>query len=68
MPPRRDPDNNVPPHIQKMMEAQAQLMQAVTQTVTQLNNNMQNNNNINPPPPPPPHPPQVDMLTRFLRL
>ncbi|KAK1618870.1 hypothetical protein QYE76_024387 [Lolium multiflorum] len=50
-----------------MMEAQAQLMQAVTQTITQLNNNMQNNNN-NPPPPPPPPPPQVDMLTRFLRL
>jgi hypothetical protein len=61
MPPRRDPE--VPAYIQQMMEAQAQLMQAVTQTITQLNNNMQNNNN-----PPPQPPPQVDMLTRFLRL
>src|SRR3954467_1671633 len=58
-----------------MMEAQAHLMQAVTQTITQLNNNMQNNNmqnnnnnNNNPPPPPPPPPSQQDHLTRFLRL
>jgi hypothetical protein len=43
------------------MEAQAQLMQVVTQFIA----NSQNNNN-NPPPPPPP--PQVDMLARFLRL
>jgi hypothetical protein len=50
-----------------MMEAQAQLMQVVTQTIAQLNNNLQNNNN-NPPPPPPPPPPQQDRLTRFLRL
>ncbi|KAM0869459.1 hypothetical protein ACQ4PT_040664 [Festuca glaucescens] len=65
MPPRREPE--VPAYIQQMMEAQAQLMQAVTQTITQLNNHMQNNNN-NPPPPPPPPPPQQDRLTRFLRL
>jgi hypothetical protein len=61
MPPRHEPE--VPSYIQQMMEAQAQLMQAVTQTITQLNNNMQNNND-----PPPQPPPQVDMLTRFLRL
>jgi hypothetical protein len=69
MPPRREPE--VPAYVQQMMEAQAQLMQAVTQTITQLNNNMQinnNNNNNNPPLPPPPPPPHVDMLTRFLRL
>src|SRR3954469_10966928 len=68
MPPRREPE--VPAYIQQMMEAQAQLMQAVTQTITQLNNNMQNNNhnNNNQPPPPPPPPPQQDRLTRFLRL
>ncbi|KAK1680455.1 hypothetical protein QYE76_041303 [Lolium multiflorum] len=65
MPPRREPE--VPAYVQQMMEAQAQLMQAVTQTITQLNNNMQNNNNNNNPPPPPPRP-HVDMLTRFLRL
>ncbi|KAK1601857.1 hypothetical protein QYE76_018856 [Lolium multiflorum] len=64
MPPRREPE--VPAYVQQMMEAQAQLMQAVTQTITQLNNHMQNNNN--PPPPPPPPPPQQDRLTRFLRL
>ena len=62
MPPRRHNDNDVPPYVQQMMEAQAQLMQAVTQTMTHLNNNMQKNNN-NPPPPP-----QHDRLTRFLRL
>ena len=67
MPPRREPE--VPAYVQQMMEAQAQLMQAVTQTITQLNNHMQNNNNTNNnPPPPPPPPPHVDMLTRFLRL
>ncbi|KAM0911004.1 hypothetical protein ACQ4PT_013787 [Festuca glaucescens] len=66
MPPRREPE--VPAYVQQMMEAQAQLMQAVTQTITQLNNHMQNNNNNNPPPPPPPPPPQQDRLTRFLRL
>ena len=65
MPPRREPE--VPAYVQQMMEAQAQLMQAVTQTITQLNNHMQNNNN-NPPPPPLPPPPQQDRLTRFLRL
>ncbi|KAK1649215.1 hypothetical protein QYE76_067020 [Lolium multiflorum] len=59
MPPRREPE--VPAYVQQMMEAQAQLMQAVTQTITQLNNHMQNNNN-------PPPPPQQDRLTRFLRL
>jgi hypothetical protein len=46
-----------------MMEAQAQLMQVMTQFLANANNN--NNNNKNPPPPPPP---QVDMLARFLRL
>jgi hypothetical protein len=46
-----------------MMEAQAQLMQVITQFLANANNN---NNNNNPPPPPPP--PQVDMLARFLRL
>jgi hypothetical protein len=46
-----------------MMEAQAQLMQVMTQFLANANNN--NNNNNNPPPPPPP---QVDMLARFLRL
>ena len=66
MPPRRDPE--VPAYIQQMMEAQAQLMQAMTQTMNQMNNNMQNNHYNNPPPPPPPPPPQIDMLTRFLRL
>jgi hypothetical protein len=43
-----------------MMEAQAQLMQVMTQFLDNANNN-----NNNPPPPPPP---QVDMLARFLRL
>jgi hypothetical protein len=47
--------------MQQLIEAQAQLMQVVTQFIA----NSQNNNN-NPPPPPPP--PQVDMLARFLRL
>jgi hypothetical protein len=51
--------------MQQMMEAQAQLMQVMTQFLANANNNNNNNNN-NPPPPPPP--PQVDMLTRFLRL
>jgi hypothetical protein len=45
--------------MQQMMEAQAQLMQVMTQILA----NTQNNNN-----PPPPPPPQVDMLARFLRL
>jgi hypothetical protein len=48
--------------MQQMMEAQAQLMQVMTQFLANANNN---NNNNNPPPPPPP---QVDMLARFLRL
>jgi hypothetical protein len=48
--------------MQQMMEAQAQLMQVMTQFLANANNN----NNNNPPPPPPP--PQVDMLTTFLRL
>jgi hypothetical protein len=48
----------------QMMEAQAQLMQVMTQFLAHTQNN--NNNNNNPPPPPPP--PQVDMLARFLRL
>jgi hypothetical protein len=47
-----------------MMEAQAQLMQVMTQFLANVNNN--NNNNNNPPLPPPS--PQVDMLARFLRL
>jgi hypothetical protein len=51
--------------MQQMMEAQAQLMQVMTQFLASANNNNNNNNN-NPPPPPPP--PQVDMLIRFLRL
>jgi hypothetical protein len=46
--------------MQQMMEAQAQLMQVMTQFLANANNNN------NPPPPPPP--PQVDMLARFLRL
>jgi 3-hydroxymyristoyl/3-hydroxydecanoyl-(acyl carrier protein) dehydratase len=46
--------------MQQLMEAQAQLMQVMTQFLA----NTQNNNN--PPPPPPPR--QVDMLARFLRL
>jgi hypothetical protein len=49
--------------MQKLMEAQAKLMQVMTQF---LANTQNNNNNNNPPPPPPP--PQVDMLARFLRL
>jgi hypothetical protein len=49
--------------MQQMMEAQAQLMQVMTQFLANANNN--NNNNKNPPPPPPP---QVDILARFLRL
>jgi hypothetical protein len=49
--------------MQQMMEAQAQLMQVMTQFLANANNN--NNNNNNPPPPPPP---QVDMLAWFLRL
>jgi hypothetical protein len=48
--------------MQQMMEAQAQLMQVMTQF---LANTQNNNNNYNNPPPPPP---QVDMLARFLRL
>jgi hypothetical protein len=54
----------------QMMEAQAQLMQVMTQFIANIqNNNNNNNNNNNPPaPPPPPPPPQVDMLARFLRL
>jgi 3-hydroxymyristoyl/3-hydroxydecanoyl-(acyl carrier protein) dehydratase len=56
--------------MQQMMEAQAQLMQVMTQFLANANNNnnnnKNNNNNNNPPPPPPP--PQVDMLARFLRL
>jgi hypothetical protein len=55
MPPRRTPEEQM----QQMMEAQAQLMQVMTQFLANANNN-------NPPPPPPP--PQVDMLARFLRL
>jgi hypothetical protein len=47
--------------MQHMMEAQAQLIQVMTQIVA----NTQNNNNNNPPPPPPP---LADMLARFLRL
>jgi hypothetical protein len=43
--------------MQQLMEAQAQLMQVVTQFIA----NSQNNNY-------PPPPPQVDMLARFLRL
>jgi hypothetical protein len=43
--------------MQQLMEAQAQLMQVVTQFIA----NSQNNNY-------PPLPPQVDMLARFLRL
>jgi hypothetical protein len=46
-----------------MMEAQAQLMQVMTQFLANAQNNKNNNNN-----PPPPPPPQVDMLARFLRL
>jgi hypothetical protein len=53
--------------MQQMMEAQAQLMQVMTQFLANVQNNNNNNNN-NPPPPPPPPPPQVDMLARFLRL
>jgi hypothetical protein len=49
--------------MQQMMEAQAQLMQVMTQFLANANNN--NNNNNDPPPPPPT---QVDMLARFLRL
>jgi hypothetical protein len=52
--------------MQPMMEAQAQLMQVMTQFLSNVQNNNNNNNNNNPPPPPPP--PQVDMLARFLRL
>jgi hypothetical protein len=59
MPPRRAPEEQM----QQMMEAQAQLMQVMTQFLANTQNN--NNNNNNPPPPPPP---QVDMLARFLRL
>jgi hypothetical protein len=61
MPPRRAPEEQM----QQMMEAQAQLMQVMTQFLANVQNN--NNNNNNPPLPPPP-PSQVDMLARFLRL
>lgn len=54
-----DNDNNMLPGMQQLLEAQAHLIQLLTQNMA--------NNNHNPPPPPPP-PPQVDMLTRFLRL
>jgi hypothetical protein len=60
MPPHHAPDEQM----QQMMEAQAQLMQVMTQFLANANNN--NNNNNNPPPPPPS--PQVDMLARFLKL
>jgi hypothetical protein len=50
--------------MQQMIEAQAQLMQVMTQFLA----NFQNNNNHNNKPPPPPPTPQVDMLARFLRL
>jgi hypothetical protein len=59
MPPSHAPEEQM----QQMMEAQAQLMQVMTQILANTQNN--NNNNNNPPPPPPP---QVDMLARFLRL
>jgi hypothetical protein len=62
MPPRRAPEEQM----QQMMEAQAQLMQVMTQFLANANNNSNNNNNNNNPPPLPP--PQVDMLARFLRL
>jgi hypothetical protein len=64
MPPRRAPEEQM----QQMMEAQAQLMQVMTQFLANVQNNNNNNNNNNPPPPPPPPSPQVDMLARFLRL
>jgi hypothetical protein len=48
MPPRRAPKERM----QQMMEAQAQLMQVMTQILANTQNN--NNNNNNPPPPPPP--------------
>jgi hypothetical protein len=38
--------------MQQMMEAQAQLMQVMTQFLANFQNN--NNNNNKPPPPPPP--------------
>jgi hypothetical protein len=60
MPPRRALEEQM----QQLMEAQAQIMQVVTQFIANSQNN--NNNNNNPPLPPPP--PQVDMLARFLRL
>jgi hypothetical protein len=44
--------------MQQLMEAQAQLMQVMTQFLA----NTQNNNNNNNKPPPPPPPPQVNML------
>jgi hypothetical protein len=49
MPPRRAPEEQM----QQMMDAQAQLMQVMTQFLANANNNNNNNNN-NPPPPPPP--------------
>jgi hypothetical protein len=61
MPPRHAPEEQM----QQMMEAQAQLMQVMTQFLAHTQNNNNNNNNNNPPAPPPP---QVDMLARFLRL
>jgi hypothetical protein len=58
MPPHRAPEEQM----QQMMEAQAQLMQVMTQFLANTQNNNNNNSNNNPPPPPPP---QVDMLARF---
>ena len=62
MPPRRantNPNPNITPEMQQMMNAQTQLMQMMTTFIQNQNNNNPNNNN---------NPPGFDMLTRFLRL
>ena len=67
MPPRRDPDNDnnndqesrTETMMQQMMAAQTQLMTMMTQFVAIQNNQQQH---------PPPASPQVDRLTRFLKL
>jgi hypothetical protein len=48
MPPRCAPEELM----QQMMEAQAQLMQIMTQFLANANNNNNNNNNTPRPPPP----------------
>jgi hypothetical protein len=57
MPPHRDPE------MQQLMTAQTKLMHMMDQFMANMNNYQNNNNNQNND-----NPPQVDNLTKFLRL